>query len=350
VRYGGATQCADIQNGTTRIKLDAPACPAWLAANAGGRSYYVPRYESSLGAKLRSQATELSADEMVAATIDARVLAESGLLPLGEALAWGDAAIAHPYYVARLEGIDLLHGLRDAWLSEPEATAKRDIVARRVRPLAGELGWNEAPGDSDDLRELRAHLLPYAAETEDDGKLRAEARTLAAAWIANREAVPASMTSAVLDTAARFADAGTYAQLEGAALAAADLRERHYLLAALAKTRDEKLRARALGLTLKSEVNGRDADDLLYNALADDANRRSGFDFLRANYDALAAKLPYTSLAWLLAPLGELCTREERDLFAGFYKDRAKTLYGGPRQYQQSLERIDLCIGARNHS
>ena len=97
-------------------------------------------------------------------------------------------------------------------------------------------------------------------------------------------------------------------------------------------------------------MNGRDADDLLHNALADDANRRAAFDFLRTNYDALAAKLPQHSLAWLLAPLGDLCTGEERELFAGFFKERAPNLYGGPRQYQQSLERIDLCIAARNHS
>jgi len=350
VRYGGAPQCSDIQNGASRIKLDAPACPAWLAANAGGRSYYVPRYESALGGKLRAQAAELSVDEMVSATIDARVLAESGLVPLGEALAWGDAAVAHPYYVARLEGIDLLHDLRDTWLSEAEAAAKRDIIARRVRPLAAELGWKEASGDSEDLRELRARLLPYAAETEDDGSLRAQARTLAVAWLANREAVPASMTRAVLDTAARFADTDLYGQLEAAALKTVDLRERHYLIGALAKTRDEKLRSRALGLALRDEVNGRDADELLYSALADDANRRAAFDFLRGNYDALAAKLPDIALASLLAPLGELCTREERELFGGFFKERARKLYGGPRQYQQSLERIDLCIAARNHS
>ncbi|HET7364175.1 MAG TPA: M1 family metallopeptidase [Burkholderiales bacterium] len=350
VRYGSTTQCADVQNGATRVKLDAPACPAWLAANAGGRSYYVPRYEAALAKSLRSQAAELSPDEIVGATVDARVLAQSGLLPLGEALAWGDAAVGHPYYVARLEGIDLLHDLRDAWLSEPEAAAKRDIIARRVRPLAAELGWNEAPGDSDDLRELRARLLPYAAETEEDAKLRSEARTLASAWLAKREAVPGTLTRAVLDTAARFADAGLYGQLEGAALATQDLRERHYLLAALAKTRDDKLRSRAFGLALRDEVNGRDAEDLLSNALEDDANRRAAFDFLRANYDALAAKLPRTSLAWLLSPLGDLCTPEERELFAGFFKERARSLYGGPRQYQQSLERIDLCIAARNHS
>jgi alanyl aminopeptidase len=128
------------------------------------------------------------------------------------------------------------------------------------------------------------------------------------------------------------------------------LRERHELLAALAKTREPQLRERALSLTLEKDLSGRDAQDLIVNALGDDANRRAAFDFLRANYDALAAKLPPHSLAGLLAPLGELCTREERELFAGFFAERAKGLLGGPRQYQQALERIDLCIAARNHS
>jgi len=55
-------------------------------------------------------------------------------------------------------------------------------------------------------------------------------------------------------------------------------------------------------------------------------------------------------MARLMEPLGELCTREERELFAGFFKDRAPQVLGGPRHYRQSLERIDLCIAARNNS
>jgi hypothetical protein len=55
-------------------------------------------------------------------------------------------------------------------------------------------------------------------------------------------------------------------------------------------------------------------------------------------------------MARLMEPLGALCTREERELFFGFFKDRARKVLGGPRQYRQALERIDLCLAARNNS
>jgi alanyl aminopeptidase len=103
-------------------------------------------------------------------------------------------------------------------------------------------------------------------------------------------------------------------------------------------------------LTLEKETNGRDARDLLEDALEDEFNRRAAFDFLRANYDALEAKLPEYTMTRLMQPLGALCTSEERELFFTFFKERARTVLGGPRAYRQSLERIDLCIAARNHS
>jgi hypothetical protein len=103
-------------------------------------------------------------------------------------------------------------------------------------------------------------------------------------------------------------------------------------------------------LSLKEDTNGYDAAELLEAALADDTNRRAAFDFVRANYDAIAAKLPQSALAspivWLMEPLGELCTREERTLFVGFFKERATSLFGGPRAYQEALERIDICAAA----
>src|SRR6185295_6630152 len=130
------------------------------------------------------------------------------------------------------------------------------------------------------------------SEVDDDGELRSRARELATAWLANHDAVPATLTPAVLDTAARFADADSYTRLEKAAVTTSDRRERRYLLSALGKVREPKLRSRMLELSLKEDANGYDAAELLEAALADDANRRAAFDFLRAHYDAIAAKLP----------------------------------------------------------
>ncbi|MFL5438155.1 MAG: M1 family metallopeptidase, partial [Myxococcales bacterium] len=233
VRQGTTTQCADVGNGKSRVQLAEANCAAPLVANAGGRSYYVPRYERSLAERLRAEPDSLSADEMVSSLIDARVLSESGLAPLAEALAWADAGLAHAAPVARLEALELLQKQRDAWLSPAEATAKREIIARRVRPLAAAMTWDQATADTEDERELRPRLMSFAAEVEDEAELRSRARELASAWLAKREAVPATLVPAVLETAARFADAKTYQRLEAATLATTDLRERHDLLSAL---------------------------------------------------------------------------------------------------------------------
>jgi len=216
-----------------------------------------------------------------------------------------------------------------------------------VRPLAAELGWSEKPGEADETRELRAAVMRYAAETESDDRLGAQARELARKWAANREAVPAAVTRSVLDSAARRTDEATYSVLESTMLTAPELRDRAYLVDALAKVQDEKLRSRALGLALRPDFSGRDAFDLVEEALHDDHNRQAAFDFVRKNFDALVKKLPQDTPGQLMTPLGDLCTPAERDAFVDFWKDRAGQFLGGPRRYRQALERIDICVASR---
>ncbi|HEY5897149.1 MAG TPA: M1 family metallopeptidase [Burkholderiales bacterium] len=346
-RYGSTTRCSDTRNGASSILLGEPSCPAWIFANAGGRSHYVPRYEASLAQRVRAAAPALSPSEMVSLVIDAGILSESGLMAIGEALAWADSALAHPSPIARLYAVDLVQMQREAWLTAAEAAAKREVIARRLLPAATELGWSERADDSDEIRELRKRLLPYAADMESDMKLRTQARGLAYAWLGDREAVDAGMTRPVLDTAARFADEALFGRLADAAGSLSDLREREYLLGALAKVRDDKLRSRALALALAPAVASRDAFHLIDSALEDEANRGAAFDFVRANFDALVAKLPQHSPAYLITPLAELCTPKERETFAEFFKERAGQFLGGALRYRQALERIDVCMAAR---
>src|SRR5258708_33296154 len=125
-----------------------------------------------------------------------------------------------------------------------------------------------------------------------------------------------------------FADGGLYVRRCGLPSKAVVLRERSYLIYALARTRDPARRERTLALTLDKELSGRDARDLVEDALDDETNRRPAFDFVRANYDALVTKLPEHTMARLMEPMGDFCTREERDAFAGFFKDRAPAILG----------------------
>ena len=341
-----ATQCTELKNGAGHVPLAGAGCPDWLLANPDGRSHYVPRYDAELAAKLRERMQSLPAGGAVALMIDAAFLSESGLMPIGDAFAWAGAGLDHSSPIVRQYAVELVEKERDAWLTPALVRAKHDLVEKKVVPMAVALGWAERSGDSDDTKVLRVALLPFAAEREEGAALRGEARRLALAWTADRNAVAANMVKPVLETAARFADAATYEKLEARLAAAQDLRERAHLLSALAKVRDPALRSSALQLSAADAMRPRDALTFLDDAMEDPANRRATLDFVRANYDPLEKKLPEHTMAFLITRAGGLCTREDRDAFVATFKDRAPKYEGGALRYRQGLETLDLCVAA----
>jgi hypothetical protein len=228
---------------------------------------------------------------------------------------------------------------------------KADLDDNVAVPLAKSLGWTERPDESDIVRGLRVTLLPYAAQASAGGALRDEARKLALQWLADRGGADAGMLAPILDTAARYADEATYAKLEAEALRTKDLRERRTLLSALAKVRDPKLQDRALARGLeqregKDVLAGRDVLGFVEDALEDDVGRANAFAFVRAHYDALAAKVPAETPGNFAKSLDRLCSAGDRAAFVDFFGERAPKLNGGTKKYRQALDTIDICVAS----
>jgi cytosol alanyl aminopeptidase len=347
------TQCVEVSSPkSTDIPIEAKSCPAWLVGNAGGRGHYVVRYDADLAKRTREGFREVPRQEAVALLGDAALLARSGLLSMDEALRWADAAFGNPSPIVRMSAVQLLLALRDEWLTPAQLQEKRYIVLRQAVPLARSVGWIEKSGEGEDVRLLRTVLLPFAADSDAGAALRPEARTLAFQWIENRASVSSNMAGPALDTAARFADEATYARLEAAVMAIQDQRDRRTLLEAIAKVRDPRLRERALGLALMKKegaevFNGGQVHDLLSFAAMDDASRAAALHFVSANFDAIAAKIPKDSEAWLIESFAGLCTPAERDAFRAFLAPRAAAFLGGDLAFRQTMESIELCVAAR---
>jgi alanyl aminopeptidase len=353
----GRTQCEAITNAARSIPFAGdPACPAWLVGNAGGTGHYVVRYGREAWKRNLRLVASIPAHEAAAFVSDTRLLAVSGSIPMESAFDLADNALGHKSAVVQLMAVRLLEQLPEARLDASQARRKRTVVTLRLQPLARRVGWlpkaKAKEPEPDEVMDLRAALLPYAARSEGGNALRNEARRLAVAWMRDRAAVPSSMVPAVLDTAARFADRATYELLESLAFTTRDGLERQRLQLALAKVRDPALRARALDLALRrsgdaAAVSPRDTVFFLAEALEDDANRATAFAYVRANYEKLVAKVPPNSATLFSAALGGLCTTGDRNLFASFFVGRTARLEGGRRRYDETLETIDLCIAAR---
>jgi alanyl aminopeptidase len=341
-------QCFEVENGTHRFALaEAKSCPDWVVGNADGAGEYLPRYDADLRKRIAAHFKEIPEAEAVAFAGDAALLARSGLLAIDDAIDLAGVMLEHPSRAVEQGAVVLLDRLPEDRLTERQRAAKLTVIERQAIPLAVRVGWVEREGDPQELRELRAALLPFAARYEKRDTLRIHARELAVRWLVRHDSVAADMVRPVLIAAGRHADAPMYARLEAALFAAPEREDRVRLLQGLARVRDPALRARALALALDPRLDGREALFLLIDALEDDENRGAAFDFVRANFDALVAKLPPESPGRLPSALAELCTPADRDAFVAFFADRAPRFLGGPKRYAEALESIDLCIASK---
>jgi hypothetical protein len=71
------------------------------------------------------------------------------------------------------------------------------------------------------------------------------------------------------------------------------------------------------------------------------------YDFVKKNYDALAAKLPERSSARLIRVGSDYCDDAHRAEVESTFRARAATGFGGERVLEETLEAIDLCIASR---
>ncbi len=354
-RYPGSdgaahSQCTTIAGDAGRLALDS--CPAWIVGNEHGAGHYVVRYDAPLAAANAKGFSAVGAHEAIALLGDAALLSKSGLQPLDVALDWADAGLQHPSPYVKSTAATLLDEQRDTWLDASQARRKREIVERRLVPLAERVGWKPRPGEGRGIVRLRGVLMPIAAKQEAGGRLRAEANAMARAWMDDRAAIDADVAQAALDTAARFADAAMLDRFRDALRTSTSQRDQRSLLKALAKVREPRQRERALGFTLaqvegQDVMNGSHVVDFLDYALGDDDNRVAAFDYIRDRFEPLVAKVPRDSPTRIIQSMDDLCTSRDKAAFTGFFAGRAPRFVGGEVAYRQSLESIELCVAAR---
>ena len=218
----------------------------------------------------------------------------------------------------------------------------RRFVADTFGARALALGWKSKPGEDEDTKLLRSAVVGLVAEDASEPALVAEATSLARKWLSDRSAIEPEMLSTVLTVAARHGDAELFTALLAEARRSKDRLERGRILAALGAFRDPSVQKLALHLTLSPDFDARESIVVLREAATDRMTREAAWAFLKANFDALAARLPRDSPAWFPHLAAGFSDEAHRADVAAFFKDKAANYTGGPRRLAQSLEQIQL--------
>jgi len=213
-------------------------------------------------------------------------------------------------------------------------------------PQARALGFVPKPGESDDDELMRRTLLRFAAPY--DPQLIAESRQLALAWIADREAVEPGMVDVVLLTAARAGDPSLFDAMHVAAQSTQDRLQRRHSMMALFSFVDPTLATKGLGILLDPAFDVRETWTALYDAYRWNPTRRATYDYLVANFDALAKTVDRDAPGRWPAFAAGLCSAKEWAEVEAFWKPRVATYSGAGRPLASTLEAIELCARLRD--
>ncbi len=335
-----------MRDAQATLRLPGTGCPAWVQANAGGAGYYRVAYDGTLLAALAA-APASDVNELLALLDDARGLHEAGAVDSRQTLALVDAFANQPRREVAEAAIELLRQLRPLVQSaQAAAYARRWQAAFGARGRA--LGWRPGPNDSDDDLLLRVRLLPLLADLGADAGLRAQARSLAEAWLLDRPSLDAGMRRAVLATAAIDGDTALFETLVAALRASNHRPEREDLLAALGNFRQPALAERARRLLLDPAIDIRDGLwPLLGTQGTEPALRADALRFVDRQHAALAGRMGRDDPASLPTLFASGCSADEQRQIDQAFARHAARYPGGRVALARTLEAVQLCTAWR---
>jgi hypothetical protein len=202
-------------------------------------------------------------------------------------------------------------------------------------------------GESEDDRLLRPALVGFVARDGQDPDLIASALELTNKWLDTRQTLPAETLYGIFNVAGRNGDAALYEKILKVARSEKDEYFLEALISALGSFRDTELIARNRKLLMDGTFDLRMSYSLLFGPTSSPELARLPLDFVKANYDAIVAKLPSAAGSDYAASLPETagfaCSAEEAKEVEEFFGPRMAKVNVGPRNLAQVLESIRLC-------
>ena len=338
-----------LSDASADVRLEPPGCPLWLHPNADEAGYY------------RWRVPEPALLEMVGAAPTRLSRAEQTALPGALAALVVAAHLGPDVYLRSLEHLvasdqrQVVEGAIDGFRrifhaavdvdGGADAAAFGTLVRDDLRARGDALGLVPRANEDVDAALLRPTVQLARADLGRDGKVRAEARALAARHLAAPRSVPGPAAKVAVPIAALDGDAAFVDRIVALLGHTDDPADRAILLSGLGGLRDPVLVRRALDLYLTDTVRAGEYRQLRSSDTR--ATAEVGFEWVTAHFDALVQKLGEFGASYLPYSGVAFCDAAGRARVQAFFGEPSHQRLGTPRVLAQVLEMIDECIHLR---
>jgi len=306
-----------------QLTLTATGCGMTPFINASSSGYYLTEYDPDAVAAFAAEVeTALSPAERVGLLGDEWWMVQAGRHDVGAFLDLAGALASDPTPAIASTLSERLSYTNAYLVPETRRPAFGTWVRERFGPELDAVGLPPSRGDTDAVESRRATLLRLVGDLGDDAAVRARARTLALAYIDDPASLSGTMVETVLRIAAIDGDAALYdrylAQLDGLG---SNPDEFYRFFNALASFTDPPLVERTLEYALSGDVRSQDASGLIGNLLSSTTSQVQAWDFTRARWDAITAKVGDTfgGVGSIVESLGSFCSMQAADEVQGFF-------------------------------
>ena len=328
------------------VKL--PGTPAWVMPNGGGHGYYswsVP--EGWMTALAENAARLLSPDERVAFLGDLSMLMTQGEVRGDTYLQSLSHFGSDPEPQVVTSTIEALTGVRAAFVPDSLESLFATYVRRTLSPALERVGYDRKPGEDETVSTMRGDLLRWLANRGHDGKVLAFAQDAAKRYLADSTSVDPGIADAVVSLAAKKGDAALFAEYQRRLETTEVPAIRRRFLGALGAFEDTALTTRALDYSLSDKVRPTETFEILRGmGQRNEATQARTFQWMMANYDRLAARVPPPALRFM-PMFASGCNAERLAAATAFFGDPKREAPGMDKTLERVGDNVHTCLSLR---
>ena len=336
----GAAACELLSKKQQQFIL--PGCGSWVLSNADAEGDYRSSYQPQAMEALSHDAeTALTPGERIMLLADTWASVRAARADIGDyfSLAEGMGSEQNRPVMQYLLGqIDYAGNYL---VDDSDRPAFQLWVRHLLQPLKRQLGFEPKPGDSDNLKNLRATVLHTLGFIGADPEVLAEAHKKTLETLQDSAAVSPELVPVFFSLAAKNGDAELYDKVL-AKMKSAVAPENYYLyLHTLCEFSDPKLLTRTLDDSISGDVRSQDVKGVIGRVMENPAGGDLAWNFVRSHWAEISrVGGPFRS-GDIIRAAASFCSEEKQSQVGAFFSSHATQTSG--RLLKQTLEKIGYC-------
>ena len=325
-----------------------PGCSAWVMTNAGAHGFYRSGYSSdAIRAMGRNLERDLTPAERVALLGDSWASVRVGEQPIGDYLALAEGVQSDHTRAVLTQVTAKIEYISNYLVGNADREGYEQWVRRLLTPVAEDLGWQPKPGESDETKSLRAHVLHTLGYAGRDPDVIAEARKRTEKALQDPASIDPTVAFAAFSLAAENGDVVLYNNVLAKLQAKGTRLEDYYLyFHTLSKFRDPKLLERTLDYSVSPAVRSQDTLGMISAVMKNPAGAKLAWDFVRNHWSDVEKVGGGFTSGEVVAATSVFCEagmhEQVQDFFALHKVPTAE------RTLKQSLESIHNCADLKS--